>query len=342
MTSSDSAANPPKPSPQEEVLRLVSGAWITQALRAAARLGVAERLLAGPRSAAELAAASGVLPDRMERLLRALASEGVFRRRDDGRYENTPTSATLAPSSPGNVHAVVVMTGEEHYLGWSRFLECLAAPTTAFELHFGEPVFAWYAKHETEARNFNQAMRDYSASQIPAIVRAYDTSKCRRIVDVGGGHGGLLVGLMSRAPDARGVVFDLEQGLAAARASGLDRDPRIELVAGDFFKSVTPGGDLYVLKYILHDWDDERCATILRHIRAGLAPGGKVLVCEVLVGPPNRPDPAKWMDLHMMAMPGGTERTEDEFARLFAKAGLRHVRTIPTTTAIRLLEAEAG
>jgi hypothetical protein len=340
QTNPSSAAQ--EPSPQDAMLRMLSGAWITQALRAAARLGVAERLLAGPKTSAELATSAGVLPDRMERLLRALAGEGVFRRRDDGRYENTPTSAVLAPSTPGNVHAVVLMTGEEHYLGWSRFLECMKTPTTAFELHFGEPIFAWYAKNAEAARNFNQAMRDYSAAQIPAIVRAYDTSRCRRIVDVGGGHGGLLVGLLSRASDARGAVFDLEQGLAAAREAGLDRDPRIDLVAGDFFTSVVSGGDLYVLKFILHDWDDARCVTILRNIRAGLVPGGKVLVCEQLVGPPNQPDPAKWMDLHMMAMPGGTERTQSEFAALFAKAGLRHLRTIPTATGLSLLEAEAG
>jgi hypothetical protein len=335
-------SNAPVPSPQDVVLRLVSGAWITQALRAAARLGVAERLLAGPMTSADLAAPVGVLPDRMERLLRALAGEGVFKKLDDGRYENTPTSALLAPSTPGNVHAVVLMTGEEHYFGWRRFLECLKAPTTAFELEFGEPIFSWYAKNAEAARNFNQAMRDYSAAQIPAIVAAFDASKFRRIVDVGGGHGGLLMGLLDRAKQARGTVFDLEQGLAAARAAGLGGNPRVDLVAGDFFKSVVAGGDLYVLKFILHDWDDERCRTILRNVRAAMVPGGKVLVCEQLVGPPNQPDPAKWMDLHMMAMPGGTERTEAEFGLLFATSGLRLRKTTRTPVGLSLLEAEAA
>jgi hypothetical protein len=234
------------------------------------------------------------------------------------------------------------MTGEEHYTGWSRFIDCLVKPHTAFELYFGEPIFAWYARHPALAANFNQAMRDLSAPQVPAIVAAYDTSDRRRIIDVGGNHGGLLLGLLSRAPQARGAVFDLEQGLAAARAGGLDHDARVDLIAGNFFESVPAGGDLYALKYILHDWDDDRCVTILRHIRAGLGPRGRVIVCEVLVGPHNQPDPAKWMDLHMMAMPGGVERTKDEYAALFTRAGLRLTRVIPTACPMSVLEAEAS
>jgi len=330
------------PSPQDVVMGMVAGAWRTQALAAAVRFDLAERLAAGPRTAADLAKDCGAIPDRLERLLRALASEGVFHRRDDGRYENSPTSSVLRSSARNGVSAVVRMTAEEHYTGWSRFADCLVQPHTAFELYFGEPVFNWYGRHPALAANFNQAMRDYSAPQIPAIVAAYDTSDRRRIFDVGGGHGGLLLGLLSRAPLARGAVFDLEQGLAAARAAGLDHDARVDLIAGNFFESVPAGGDLYALKFILHDWDDDRCVTILRHIRAGLAPRGKVLVCEQLVGPHNEPDPAKWMDLHMMAMPGGRERTKDEYAALFARAGLRVTRTIPTACPMSLLEAEAN
>lgn len=148
------------------------------------------------------------------------------------------------------------------------------------ELFFGEPVFAWYASRPEEAQNFNRAMVEHSFLQVPAILDVFDPSPYRRIVDVGGGHGTLLRALLERAPGARGMVYDLEQGLAGARALGLDRDPRVQLVAGDFFRAVPPGADLYALKSILHDWDDERCATILRHIRAGLAPGGRVLVLD--------------------------------------------------------------
>lgn len=333
---------PSAPSPKDVVLRMLSGAWMTQAICAAVHFDLAERLAQGPRSAADLAKECGALPDRLDRLLRTLASEGVFRRLPDGRYENTPASATLRSGVPHNLGPAARMTGAEHYLGWSRFADCLTRETTAFEAHFGEPVFAWYARNDAEARNFNEAMKGYSAAQLPAIAAAYDPSACRRIVDVGGGHGGLLMALLAKAPHAKGVVFDLEQGIGAAREAGLGRDPRVELVAGNFFESVVPGGDLYALKYILHDWDDDRCVTILRNIGKGLAPGGKVLVAEHLVGPPNEPDPTKWMDLHMMAMPGGRERTRDEYAALLDRAGFGLSRAIPTACGMWLLEATAG
>jgi hypothetical protein len=330
------------PPPQEVLMRLAGGAWRTQALAAAVRFGLADRLAAGPRTSADLAKDCGALPDRLDGLLRTLAGEGVFRRRDDGRYENTPSSSLLQESSGNGLAAMVRMTAEEHYLGWSRFSDCLVQRKTAFELYFGEPVFAWYAHHEAQSSNFNKAMRENSAPQVPAIVAAYDASKFKRIIDVGGGHGEFLLGLLSRARGARGAVYDLEQGLAAARAGGLDHDARVDLIAGDFFKSVPAGGDLYVMKCILHDWDDDRCVTILKHIRAGMLPEGRVLVCELLIGSHNEPEFAKWMDLHMMAMPGGRERTKDEYAALFARAGLRLTRAIPTSCPMFALEAEAA
>jgi hypothetical protein len=332
----------PEPTPQETVLQLISGAWATQAVYAAVRLDLAEKLAAGPRTAAEVAKDCGALPDRLERLFRTLSGVGVFRHRDDGRWENTAASSALRASAGNGLAATVKMTAEEHFLGWSRFHDCLKEPRTAFELYFGEPIFRWYAHQPALVANFQQAMREASAPQVPAIVAAYDTSDRKRIIDVGGGHGGLLLGLLSRAKGARGAVYDLEQGLAAARAAGLDHDARVDLIQGDFFQSVPAGGDLYALKYILHDWDDDRCVTILRHIKKGLAPGGRVIVCEVLVGPHNTNDFAKWMDLHMMAMPGGRERTKDEYAALFERAGMKLTRAIPTACPMWVLEAEAG
>lgn len=330
------------PGAQDVVTRMAMGYVLAQAVYTAARLDLATRLADGPRSAAELAKDCGVLPDRLERLMRLLAGEGVFRRGDDGSYENTPLSEVLRDGHEQGVRHMTLMLGEEQYLAWSRFHACLAKPTTAFDLHFGEPVFAWYGRHEPEARTFNRAMQDASAVQIPAVAEAYPTAKFKRIVDVGGGHGGLLASLLDGAPKAKGVVYDLDQGLAAARAAGRDKDPRIELVAGDFFHSAPRGGDLYVLKFILHDWDDARCVTILSHIRKAMAQGGRVLVAEYLVGPDNQPDFAKWMDLHMMAIPGGRERTSAEYAQLFERAGLRLTRTIPTRCPMWLIEAQSA
>lgn len=329
------------PGPQDAVMRMAMGYILSQSVYAAARLDLPGRLAGGPRTAAELAKECGALPDRLERLLRLLASEGVFRRNDDGRYENTPLSDVLRDGVKDGVRHLALMLGEEQYLAWSRFHSCLGKQTTAFELHYGEPVFGWYGRHEAEARTFNRAMQDHSAVQVPAIAEAYPTSAFKRIVDVGGGHGDVLAALLAGAPDARGVIFDLEQGLKAARAAGRQKDERIELVEGDFFQSAFRGADLYVLKFILHDWDDDRGVTILSHIKKAMAPGARVLVVEHLLGPDNQPDFAKWMDLHMMAIPGGRERTSAEYAQLFERAGLRLARSIPTRCPLWLLEAEA-
>jgi len=340
--SKESETEPAAAAPHDTVTKMAMSYVLAQAVYTAARLDLAGRLAKGPRTPADLALECGVLPDRLERLLRMLAGEGVFLRAEDGRYQNSPLSDVLRDGAEHGVRHLTLMLGEEQYLAWSRFHSCLAKQTTAFDIHFGEPVFGWYGRHESEARTFNRAMQDLSSVQIPAIVEAYPVAGVKRIVDMGGGHGGLLAGLLAGAPDARGVIFDLEQGLAAARAAGRDRDPRIELVAGDFFKGAPKGADLYVLKFILHDWDDDRCVTILTHIRGGMAKGGRVLVAESLVGPHNVSDFAKWMDLHMMAIPGGRERTADEYAAVFARAGLRLTRTIPTRCPISLLEAEVG
>lgn len=328
--------------PRDQMLQMLCGAWVAQSLSTAARLGLADALARTPQTSAELARVAKVLPDRLERLLRALASVGVFVRGADGKYANTPLSETLRSGTPASVNAIARMHGEEQYVAWSRFEDCLRTGKTAFELQYGAPVFAWYGEHPEQTRTFNAAMQEYSVGQIEAVTAGYDASQAKLIVDVGGGHGQLLRALLARAPRARGIVFDLEQGLAAARAIGLDRDPRVQLVAGNFFESVAEGGDLYVLKHILHDWDDELCVEILNNVAVGLAPGGKVLAIEMLVAPDNVPDPAKWLDLHMLAMPGGKERTAEEFAALFARAGLKLLRVTPTPSGMWLIEAVAA
>jgi SAM-dependent methyltransferase len=278
--------------------------------------------------------------DRVERLLHTLAGEGVFRALPDGRFENTPLSDALRAGVAGSQRAMVLMTGEQQFDSWRSFHACLSSDRTAFEHRFGQPIFGWYAQHPAEAATFNEAMLAMSSAQVPALAAAYDPSRATTIVDVGGGHGMLLEALMARAPRARGVVFDLPQGLEAARARGFERDPHVELVAGDFFREVYRGGDLYVLKFVLHDWSDAQSAAILRNVAAAMAPGGRVLVCEMIVGAPNQPDPARWLDLQMMAQVGGRERTQAEFESLFSAAGLRLIQAVPTACGLSLLEAE--
>src|SRR5688572_27499950 len=225
MTSTKPTNAPPsvqQPDPAAVLLRYASGAWMTQALYAAALHRPADALAGGPRSAAEIVRGTSLRADRVERLLHTLAGEGVFHALPDGRFENTPLSNALRADVPGSQRAMVLMTGEQQFDSWRSFHACLASDRTAFELQFGQPIFGWYAEHPAESATFNQAMLAMSSAQVPLLAAAYDPSRATTIVDVGGGHGMLLEALMARAPKARGVVFDLPQGLEAARARGLE------------------------------------------------------------------------------------------------------------------------
>jgi len=329
-----------QPDPAAILLRYASGAWMTQALYAAALHKLADKLADGPRSAAEIVRGTSLRADRVERLLHTLAGEGVFHALPDGRFQNTTLSKALREDVPGSQRAMVLMMGEQQFDAWRSFHACLSSDRTAFEHQFGQPIFGWYAEHPAEAATFNEAMLAMSSAQVPALAAACDLSRATTIVDVGGGHGMLLEALMARAPRARGVVFDLPQGLEAARVRGLERNPRIDLVAGDFFREVYRGGDLYVLKFILHDWSDAQATKILRNIAHAMVPGGRVLVFEMLVGAPNQPGPERWLDLQMMVQVGGRERTQAEFEALFTAAGLRLTQAEPTACGLSVLVAE--
>jgi hypothetical protein len=327
--------------PQAALMQLMTGYWVSQGIYVAARLGLADLLADGPKTSRELAAATGTHAESLYRVLRMLASVGVFAEDGAGRFGLTPLAEPLT-SGPGSLRAIVTHWGEEpSWKAWGALLESVKTGQTAFVLANGAEVFPYYATHPESARPFNEAMTEFSASVGAAVIEAYDFSEFRQIVDVGGGHGGLLTTILKANPQARGVVFDQPEVVAGApamiAAQGLQG--RVEAAGGDFFASVPAGGDAYVMKHIIHDWDDERSIAILRNIRRAMADSGKLLLIESVVPPGNAPDFGKLVDVHMLVMTGGRERTEAEHAALFAKAGFRLTRVVPTQSPVSVVEA---
>ena len=322
----------PETPPEVLFTQMLSGYWVSQSLYVAAQLGIADLVAGGPRTVEELAAATETHADTLHRLLRALAGVGVFAEDADGRFSITPLAAYLQTGS-NTMRAMAIHMGERpSWQAWGEFLHTVKTGETAFVHATGQEVFPYYASHPESAAPFNEAMTNYSALVSEAVIRAYDFSSFRKLVDVGGGHGSLLTAILKVNPNAEGVVFDLPQTAEGARerlrAEGLAA--RCEAMGGDFFASVPAGGDAYILKTIIHDWDEERALQILRNIHRAMPDDGKLLLIETVIPPGNEPSFSKLCDLHMAVMTGGRERTEKEYGELFARAGFKLTRVVQT------------
>ena len=332
----------PEPSPQDQVARLASGYWHTQAIYVAAKLGIADLLADGPKSADELAPATRTNPRALYRLLRALASLGIFAEDDRNRFALTPMAECLRTGVPGSVRSLAIMRGEWQYEAWGQLLHSVRTGECAFEKVFGAPLFDHLAAHPDKGRLFDEAMTGVHGRETAAMLDAYDFSGIDVLADVGGGNGEVIGSVLTRYPAMRGVLFDRHAVAERARAN-LDAAGvagRCDVAAGDFFASVPAGADAYLLRHIIHDWDDEQSVTILRNCRAAMGPRGKLLVVEGIVPPGNEPSVSKFFDLAMMVLPGGMERTEDEYRRLFEASGFALTRVVPTATWVSVLEGQ--
>jgi len=323
--------------PAQHIIRLALGFAVSQALRVVADLEIAERLAAGERSVDELAAETSSHPDALYRIMRLLAAEGVFRETDNCRFALTETGAALRSDGRSSASDVVRMLNQEPYLAFSRLGHSVRTGLPAFDEVFGKPRFDWLADHPEQAALFQRAMMALNQGSNEAIAEAYDFGPFSRLVDVGGGHGLLLSAILTRNAHLSGVLFDLASGLPTARAAG--SLPRMEFVAGNFFERVPPGADVYILKKVIHDWNDQQAAAILRNCRDALPPQGRVLIAETIIPAGNEADPIKLIDANMLAVTGGLERTEAGYASLLAAAGLRLTRVVPTSQPISVLEA---
>ncbi|HVK12018.1 MAG TPA: methyltransferase [Gemmataceae bacterium] len=333
----------PPPPPEVVVTQMIFGKWVAMALSVAAKLRVADALAGGPKTVANLAAETGTHPPSLYRVLRALASVGVFAEDAHGRFRQTPLSEVLRSDVPGSMRAVADYCGADwSWRPWGRLLETVRTGKTAFDAVFGEQAFEYLARHPDESAVFNDGMTGFSMQESPAVAAAYDFSPFGTVVDVGGGHGHLLCTILSKYPGPRGVVFDAPHVAAGAApriaAAGLADRCRAE--SGDFFKTV-PAGDAYVMKHIIHDWPDAEATTILRNCRAAARPGAKVVLVEMVIPPGNDPSPGKLLDLEMLVIASGKERTEREYADLLAGAGWRLTRIVPTESPASVIEGEA-
>jgi SAM-dependent methyltransferase len=326
---------------------MAASLWIPQTLHAAASLGVADAIAADGTASADVAQTIGADPGATHRLLRAMAALELCQETDDGRFTLTALGMPLRADAPDSVRSwLLLMGGEMVWSSWGRLADSVRTGQPAPMLLEGKDAFTWMADHPTEFAIFDHSMRELTRRAAPAIAAAYDFGAARAVVDVGGGHGALLAAVLVANPHLRGTVLDLahcaEGAAELAGAAGVG--DRCGFATGSFFESVPAGADVYLMKSVLHDWNDERSAAILRACRAALRPGARLVLVEVVV--PQRPgtSPLDQMiagtDLNMLVMTGGCERTEEQYRGLCAAAGLRVTRILPTATAFSLIEAE--
>lgn len=333
------------PSAVDRVRAMIFGPWVAASLYAAAELRIADLLAQGPRSAEELATAAGVKPDPLRRVLRALVAHGVFVECEDGRFKQSELSDLLRDDIAGTLRPTVLLYGGRAlWAPWSQILHTIRTGETAFSKVHGAELFDYFGEHEEDARIFNRAMTQGSAAVAEDIVRAYDFGRFHTIVDVGGGQGLLLARILGAFRGARGILFDLPQVMEGARAVLAKQGvaDRCTLVGGSFFDAVPAGGDGYVMKWILHDWDDAACTKILRNVRAVIPLDGRLVVVERVMPERVADDaPVRFgllMDVNMLVNLAGRERTEEEFRRLFEASGFRLTSARGTGTGLGIVE----
>ena len=337
---SEVARNQAGVSAQQALMGMLLGIPVAHAIAAAAELGIFSRLAAGVQTAKELAEQVGTLPDPTYRLLRALSSLGVIEEAADNTFSLSEMGRWLLPNVPGSFDSLARMNGSSWGSApFSELAHSLKTGESAFKKCHGKGMFEWLSQFPEREELFGNAMSTFSGMEVELVLAAYDFGNAGTVVDVGGGHGMLLSRILETVPASRGVLFDLPRVVERAKNGWFSPElsRRCEVLAGDFFERVPGGGDLYVLKHILHDWDDARALRILENVRDAMKPGVRLLVIEQGLAPPGVASPGKLMDLIMLALlEGGRERRADEHAHLFAKAGLTFEREITTPGPIRL------
>ncbi|MGV0838186.1 methyltransferase [Mycolicibacterium thermoresistibile] len=324
------------------VLDLAMGYAVSQAVHAAARLAIADVLVDGPLTVERIAERINADAQALRRLLRVLAAHRVFRERRDGRFEMTPMSHALRSDARVSIRPLLMMLSHPFYQQhFGQLTEVVRSGRTSIESTYGMGLFDCLERDSDTADVFNEAMTCVTAMAIPPLLAAYDFSSARTIVDVGGGSGQLLAAVLTVAPDARGVLF--EQSSLKDRAQQLFEAAgvadRASVETGSFFDAVPDGGDLYLLKHVVHDWEDAQAARILRTVREAMSPDAKLLLAETVIPPGNTAHFGKLLDLDMLVFAGGRERTSQEFADLLTTSGFTPPRVIPTAMHLSLIEA---
>ena len=346
-TSKPQSSGTGQPDPAQHLMQFASGYVPSSVLWVIAELNIADLLRDGPRPVSELAKATHTNEDALFRSLRLLAMVGIFAETQPRHFTLTPAAELLRTDVKGSMRDMVVWIADPMHLRVAaEWLHSVKTGQPTIEHMVGEPAFDYFAKEPVEFDRFHRAMTTMSGMAIHAVLEVYDFSPYSTIVDVAGGHGFVLCEILRKNPQTNGILFDLE----AVKAGGDERiaqnglSTRCRTASGDFFKSVPEGGDLYLMKNIIHDWDDDKAQMILRNCARALKskPNGKVVLLELVVPPGNVPHMSKILDIEMLFFPGGRERMEGQYAELFAKSGLRLTRIVPTKSPYSVIEAEAA
>lgn len=328
-------------SPQQQLDRMITGYWISQAIYAAAKFSIADHLQDGPKSVEELAVATSTNADALYRLLRALASVGIFAEGEPRHFSLTPLAEPLQSDVPGSMRALALMSGDEQFRTWAEIEYSIQTGKIAFDKAFGKPIFEYLTENPDKARIFDAAMVGVHGRESDVVLSAYDFSDVGILADIGGGNGSQISRILQKHDGVKGILFDLphvvERAKTPIESAGLA--DRCELVGGSFFDSVPGGADLYVMRHIIHDWDDEKSETILRNCHQAMSAGAKLLIVESVIPPGNDPFGGKFLDLVMLLIPGGKERTAGEYQTLLEKTGFELTQIIPTDSEVSIIEA---
>jgi hypothetical protein len=326
----------------KDLVSLIAGKWVSQAIFVAAELGIADMLKDGARSAKEIAKLAGASEDAVYRLLRALASLGLFSSLADRRFELAPSGAYLRSDVPGSLRGWARFMGHDFtWRPWGHLTHSVRTGRPAFDHVFGTGIFDYIAKHPDAAAVLNDAMTALSTTESIAIAEAYDFSRIRTLVDVGGGQGHLLATIVKGNPGMRGILFELPHAVPGAtdlfQREGLA--DRCSALGGDFFDRVPAGGDAYIMRLVIHDWDDERASQILRNCHRVMQPRDRLLVVERVISADDVSDVGKFNDLEMLVLTaGGRERTEADFRSLYERVGFDLTRIVPTASTKCVIE----
>lgn len=330
-------------SPAEQVLGIATGYISSSALHVAIRLNVADNLADGPKSSADLARASGANEDALHRILRLLASVGIFEEVGPRQFGLNASAEFLRKDVPGSLHGLAAFWSDPmHFRIYANLLHSAMTGGSAAEKTLGMPLFDYLSEHPDYSQVFNDAMTSFSAPVADAAVEAYDFSRYGLIVDVAGGHGEVLMTILKACPKSRGVLAEVGHVVEGAkpRIAKAGLAARCQAVACDFFKAVPENADAYVMKHIIHDWDDEKSSVILNNIRTAMGDKrGAVILLESVIPSGPEPDLGKFVDIEMLALPAGRERTAEEFRALFDRCGFELTNIVPTKSPLSVIEA---
>jgi hypothetical protein len=328
--------------PHAQLLQIATAAWVSRIVYAAAELGLPDELAKEPRTAADIAAKLGLHADALHRLMRTLTGLGVLRHVGTDRFGLTPLGDALRTGAPGLARSTVVMAGRAPFQkSFDEILHAIRTGETGFSKAFGMAPFDYLARNPEEASLFSEMMVSFHGAEPPAVAEAYDFGRFGTVVDVGGATGNLLATVLAAHPGPRGILFDRPYVADDARAflASKRMADRIAFQGGSFFESVPEGGDAYLLSHVIHDWSQEQCLTILGHVRRAMKPDGTLLLVEMVLPHDDAFHPGKVLDMVMLTIAGGRERTAEEYASLLAQAGFRQTRVVPTASPVSLVEA---